>query len=187
MDGNKLTVAQIRQGMLDNFFGNDSHSRWKLNEGVPTPAEVVRPGLQGTGPFDDMGMAMSAINAQTASWMPDWEDAGNDYGDQLYSAWRNLKELLAGDWEGRAFAHPVKKKDYQLRVKRESWPTLFIRVPGLHLKNRQMTLDGEAGAGHHSGCGHPCSQQLRFSTTQPVRDLPLCSQDRNTRGSSPRR
>ena len=143
VDGNKLTVAQIRQGMLDNFFGNDSHSQWKLNEGVPIPAEVVRPGLQGTGPFDDMGMAMSAINAQTASWMPDWEDAGNDYGDQLYSAWKNLKELLAGDWEGRAFAHPVKKKDYQLRVKRESWPTLFIRVPGLHLKNRQMTLDGE--------------------------------------------
>lgn len=142
-DGNKLTVAQIRQGMLDNFFGKESPFRWKLNESIPIPDEVTRPGLQGTGPFDDLGMAMSALNARTVSWMPDWEDAGNDYEDKLYCAWKNLKELLAGEWERRTYLHPRKKKEYQITVVRESWATLFIRVPGLHLKNRQMTLDGK--------------------------------------------
>ncbi|MFQ5930279.1 MAG: malate synthase, partial [Acidobacteriota bacterium] len=142
-DGNKATVGQIRQGMLDNFFGKESPYRWKLNERIPIPDEVTRTGLQGTGPFDDLGMAMSALNVRTASWMPDWEDAGNDYQDKLYRAWQNLKELLAGKWEGRTYLHPRKKKEYKIGVPRESWPVLFIRVPGLHLRNRQMTLDGK--------------------------------------------
>ena len=139
-DGSKLTVAEIRQGMLDNFFGNVSSHSWKLNAGVPIPEEVMRPGLQGTGPFDDLGMAMSALNARTASWMPDWEDAGNDYGDRLYSAWKNLKELLAGEWGDKIFHHPVKNKDYQIQNPQENWPTLFIRVPGLHLTSRHCKL-----------------------------------------------
>ena len=143
-DGNKLTVAEIRQGMLDNFFGNPSSNSWKLNAGVPISEEIMRPGLQGTGPFDDLGMAMSALNARTASWMPDWEDAGNDYGDKLYSAWKNLKELLAGEWGDKIFHHPMKNKDYQIKNPQENWPTLFIRVPGLHLTSRQMILDGKS-------------------------------------------
>ena len=142
-DGNKLTVGQIRQGMLDNFFNEESPSRWKLNKSIPVPDEVTRPGLQGTGPFDDLGMAMSALNARTASWMPDWEDAGNDYQDKLYRAWKNLKELLAGEWDGQTYVHPTKKKQYRIGVPRESWPTFFIRVPGLHLTNRQMTVGGK--------------------------------------------
>ena len=142
-DGKDSTVGRIRQGMLDNLFGKQTADSWQLNGQVPIPAEVMRPGLQGTGPFDDMGMAMSAINAETASWMADWEDAGNDYADKLYWAWRNLKELLAGEWKDRTYLHPVKKKEYRISPPRESWPTLFVRVPGLHLRNRQITLNGQ--------------------------------------------
>ena len=142
-DGEDSTVGQIRQGMLDNLFGKQTADSWQLNGQVPIPDEVMRPGLQGTGPFDDLGMAMSAINAETASWMPDWEDAGNDYADKLYRAWKNLKELLAGEWKDRTYLHPVKKKEYRINPPRESWPTLFIRVPGLHLTNRQITLNGQ--------------------------------------------
>ncbi|MBI2822796.1 MAG: hypothetical protein HYX74_11295 [Acidobacteria bacterium] len=143
-DGRHLTVAQIRQGMLDNFYQRKSPFQWRLNACVAAPEEVTRPGLQGTGPFDDLGMAISALNARTVSWMADWEDAGNDYQDKLYQAWKNLGELLAGEWEDRSYLHPTKKREYSIRVPRRLWPALFVRVPGLHLKNRQMTLDGEA-------------------------------------------
>ncbi|HEU0168971.1 MAG TPA: hypothetical protein VFS62_14425 [Chloroflexota bacterium] len=142
-DGQTRTVADIRQGMLDNVRGVDSPVRWRLNEEVPIPDEVMRPGLQGTGPWDDLGMAMSAINAHTASWMPDWEDAGNDYADKHYQAWQNITDLLHGRWEGRPYWHEAKQKEYKLALERPDWPVLFARVPGVHLRSRQIALDGE--------------------------------------------
>lgn len=140
-DGNRRTAAEIREGMLDNLFGRATPSRWKLNAKIPAPAEAKRPGLQGTGPADDLGMAMGAINAGRSgavSWMWDWEDAGNDYQDKFYRAWRNLKELLAGTWDGKTYTHPQKQKDYSILVSRNEWPVIFHRVPGIHLRNRQI-------------------------------------------------
>src|SRR5687767_6727522 len=92
-DGTRRTAAQVRQGMLDNLFDRETSQRWKLNSQVAAPAEVKQPGLQGTGPADDLGMAMGAINTGSygaVSWMWDWEDAGNDFQDKFYRAWRNL-------------------------------------------------------------------------------------------------
>ncbi len=146
-DGNTLTVEQIREGLINK----DSQYRWVMNSTVPVPAEVLKAGLQGTGPADDMGMLMGAINAGlkgAVSWMFDWEDAGNDYQQKLYQAWTYIKEVISGTWIGRAFKHPTKKnkegepKEYSIKVDRDQWPTIFHRVPGLHLKNRQITLDG---------------------------------------------
>ena len=144
-DGNRRTAAQVRQGMLDNLFGRDTPYRWRLNAKAPAPAEVARPGLQGTGPADDLGMAMSAINAGrcgAVSWMWDWEDAGNDFQDKFYRAWRNLKELLAGEWDGKTYSHPQKRKNYAIGVSRKEWPVIFHRVPGIHLRNRQIQSGG---------------------------------------------
>ncbi len=144
-DGNTWTAGRIRRGMIDQFLGKKTSHAWKLNATVPVADEVLRPGLQGTGPFDDLGMAMGALNAGgygATSWMADWEDAGNDKGDKLYRAWRNLKELLAGAWDGRTYHHPEKNKDYAINVPRKEWPVIFHRVPGIHLRNRQITMDG---------------------------------------------
>ncbi len=143
-DGNKTTVGAIRQGMLDGFFGRKTPDAWRLNPTVPSPADAMRPGLEGTGPAIDLGMAMSALNTGAASWMWDWEDAGGDYKDQLYRAWQNLADLLAHTWDGKPFVHPTKKnRSYAIEAAPDTWPTIFHRVPGLHLRNRQMSLDGE--------------------------------------------
>ena len=92
-DGNTATVRDIRQGMLDAFFGRKTPQAWRLNPSVPIPKDTMRPGLEGTGPAIDLGMAMGALNTGAASWMWDWEDAGGDYKDQLYQAWENLRDL----------------------------------------------------------------------------------------------
>ncbi|HTL00942.1 MAG TPA: hypothetical protein VL243_01915 [Vicinamibacterales bacterium] len=147
-DGHTATVRDIRQGMLDGFFGRKTPQAWRLNASVPAPPDTMKPGLEGTGPAIDLGMAMGALNTGAASWMWDWEDAGGDYRDQLYQAWENLRDLLAHKWVGKPYTHPTKKENgkprqYSIDLSPEKWPTIFHRVPGLHLRNRQISLDGE--------------------------------------------
>jgi malate synthase len=155
-DGHATTVGEIRQGLLDGFFGRQTPAAWRLNASVPIPADTMRPGLEGTGPSIDIGMAMSALNTGAASWMWDWEDAGGDYKDQLYQAWENLTAILARAWDGKPYLHPTKlevddhgkpipgrPRKYAIELPFAQWPTIFVRVPGLHLRNRQMSLDGE--------------------------------------------
>ena len=142
-DGTRTTVARIRRGMLDGFFGRSTPDAWRLNPTVPIPADTMRPGLEGTGPAIDLGMAFGALNSGASQWMWDWEDAGGDYKDQLYRAWVNLSDILAHTWDGKPFEHPAKKRTYTIDVPPEKWPTIFHRVSGLHLRSRQMTLDGE--------------------------------------------
>jgi malate synthase len=151
-DGRQATVGRIRQGMLDGFFGRHTVATWRLAPGVPIPDDVRTPGLEGTGPCIDLGMAMGALNSGAASWMWDWEDAGGDYREQLYQAWRNLSQILAREWDGRPFLHPTKTsrdaqgrtapREYTIDVPASRWPTIFHRVPGLHLRNRQISVDG---------------------------------------------
>ena len=141
-DGHDATVSDIRQGMLDGFFGRATAIAWKLDPSAPIPADVTAPGLEGTGPSIDLGMAMGALNSGASSWMWDWEDAGGDYRDQLYQAWRNLKQILAHEWDGRPFTHPTKQRRYTIDVAPKNWPTIFHRVPGLHLQNRQIGVEG---------------------------------------------
>jgi malate synthase len=147
-DGHTATVREIRQGMLDGFFARKTPQAWRLNASVPIPADTMKPGLEGTGPAIDLGMAMGALNTGAASWMWDWEDAGGDFRDQLYQAWENLRDLLAHKWTGTPYTHPTKKENgkprqYSIDLPPEKWPTIFHRVPGLHLRNRQISLDGD--------------------------------------------
>jgi malate synthase len=142
-DGNRTTVAAIRRGMLDGFFGRRTPEAWRANPTVPIPADTMRPGLEGTGPAIDLGMAFGALNSGASQWMWDWEDAGGDYKDQLYQAWVNLRDILAHQWDGKQYVHPTKKRAYAIEAPPEKWPTILHRVAGLHLRNRQMTLDGE--------------------------------------------
>jgi len=142
-DGDRATVGDIRQGMLDGFFGRKTPKAWRVGATVPIPGDVMRPGLEGTGPSIDLGMAFGALNSGASQWMWDWEDAGGDYKAQLYEAWKNLKAILAHQWDGKPYEHPTKKRTYKINTPKEQWPTIFHRVAGLHLRNRQITVDGQ--------------------------------------------
>jgi malate synthase len=142
-DGNRTTVARIRRGMLDGFFGRNTPDAWRASATVPIPADSMRPGLEGTGPAIDLGMAMGALNSGASQWMWDWEDAGGDYKDQLYRAWVNVGDILAHKWDEKPYVHPTKQRTYRIEVPPEQRPTILHRVAGIHLRNRQMTLDGE--------------------------------------------
>ncbi|MBI2119687.1 MAG: hypothetical protein HYT97_08685 [Elusimicrobia bacterium] len=140
-DGEELTVEEIRERLKNNFYGAEGKEGWRLNDKTPVPQEVLRPGLQGTGPAHALRMMMSAINAKTSSWMFDWEDAGDDYDDKLYRAWKNLKEVLAGKWENREYTEGGKTSS--IKLPRGEWGSIFHRLPGLGIRNRQMWIGGE--------------------------------------------
>ena len=142
-DGNRATVGDIRQGMLDGFFGRKTPKAWGVGANVPIPADTMTPGLEGTGPSIDLGMAFGALNSGASQWMWDWEDAGGDYKAQLYEAWANLKKILAHEWDGKPYLHPKKNRTYRIEAPKEKWPTIFHRVAGLHLRNRQIFVDGQ--------------------------------------------
>ena len=155
-DGHSATVGEIRQGMLDHFFNHRTPIAWRLNPTVPIPPDTTTPGLEGTGPSIDLGMAMGALNSGAAQWMWDWEDAAGDFRQQLYQAWQNLSDILAHKWDDRPFLHPSKleldaqgkpipgrPRKYTIDLPPAKWPTIFHRVPGLHLRNRQITMNGD--------------------------------------------
>jgi len=146
-DGNRATVGDIRQGMLDGFFGRQTPKAWRVASSVPIPADTMKPGLEGTGPSIDLGMAFGALNSGASQWMWDWEDAGGDYKAQLYEAWANLKKILAHEWDGKPYEHPKKNRTYRIEAAKEQWPTIFHRVAGLHLRNRQVFVDGQETPG----------------------------------------
>ncbi len=78
VSGKPWTFRQIVQGLIDNFLGRDTASRWRLNDEVPVPRDVhplQNPGLELTGPWHPLDMAFNALNSAAPMNMPDFEDA----------------------------------------------------------------------------------------------------------------
>ena len=66
VSGASWTFRQIVQGMIDNFLGQESRWRWRLNDDVPIPADahpLTNPGLELTGPWYPLDMAFNALNS----------------------------------------------------------------------------------------------------------------------------
>ena len=154
----------------------------------------MRPGLEGTGPAIDLGMAMGALNTGAASWMWDWEDAGGDYKDQLYQAWENLRDLLAHKWDGKPFvASHEQEAGRQAAAPVHDRPSAgqvaddFPPRPRTTPANRQIALDGEQVPAIIPGARHPRGEQLRLAEEKRIRHLLLRAQGRNVAGSAARR
>lgn len=151
-DGNIRSFREIVQGLIDNFMGRDTPLRWGLNWNVPVPDDLhplKNPGLEITGPWYPMSRAIHQINADVAAMMEDEEDAS--------PAWyipRGSGRAVAAVWEARRIVNRVLRgdvpqpyyeggKEYGLRKPREKWPTLIHRVPGLHILDFDIRVDGE--------------------------------------------
>lgn len=150
-DGNVRTFREIVQGLIDNLLGRDTPLRWGLNWNAPVPDDLhplKNPGLEITGPWFPMSRAIHQINADVAAMMEDEEDAS--------PAWyipRGSGRTVAAVWEARRVVNKVLRgdvpqpyyeggKEYKIRKPREKWPTLIHRVPGLHILDFDIRVDG---------------------------------------------
>jgi malate synthase len=158
ISGQHWTFRQIVQGMIDNFLGQDSQWRWRMNDEVPIPNDahpLKNAGLELTGPWHPMDMAFNALNSPAPMNMPDFEDAspshfqphGTAAGQPVgvFAALQNAKEIFAGAWNSKAYEvmKKGKKREYKISTPPAKWPTRFGRPPGLHIHFDHITVDGQ--------------------------------------------
>jgi len=156
--GQSRTYRQIVQGLIDNFLDRDSEWRWRLNDEVDIPKDahpLTNPGLELTGPWHPLDMAVKALNSPAPMNMPDFEDAAPPHfqpdgapGDQplgIFAAVENAKEIFEGAWTDRTY-EVVKKgrtRTYKIDASPEQWPTRFARPPSIHVRYDHVTFEGQ--------------------------------------------
>ena len=151
-NGNRRSFREILQGLVDNILDRDSELRWGLNRNVPVPRDadaLANPGLEITGPWYPLSRAFNQVNADVASAMEDEEDASPawyiPHGSGLdvapvWEARRNTKLILS---QTAPQPYYEKGKEYRFSKPREKWPSIFHRIPGLHIIDHDITLDGK--------------------------------------------
>ncbi|MBI4356175.1 MAG: hypothetical protein HY597_06995, partial [Candidatus Omnitrophica bacterium] len=155
--GNVRTFSQIVLGQIHNFLGIDSEWSWRLNDDVPIPDDAFQlknPGLELTGPWAPLDMALKQINADVAATMgPDDEDAappnyvpagapaGQPVG--LFVSRENERRLLAGEVSESTVTKKGQKVTYRAEKPLSQRPASFHRVPSLHLLDSHVTVDGK--------------------------------------------
>jgi malate synthase len=160
--GQSWTFRQIVQGMIDNFLGNESRWRWRLNDEVAIPKDahpLTNPGLELTGPWAPLDMAFNALNSPAPMNMPDFEDAspphfkpdGTPRNEPVgtFAAMQNAKEIHEGKWNGRAYevSKKGKTRQYKINTPPGQWPTRFVRPPSIHVRYDHVTVDGQPAPG----------------------------------------
>jgi len=160
--GSPRTLREITQGMIDNFLGRETPLSWRLNDEVPVP-EHIHPGriagLELTGPWHPVDMAMNALNSAAPMNMPDFEDASPPHFRPdgapasepigVFAALRNAKELFEGRWDTKPYEVTKKGKTraYRLAKPPSAWPGRLARPPGLHIFFDHVTVDGKPAPG----------------------------------------
>lgn len=150
-DGDARSFREIVQGLIDNFLDRDTPLRWRLNENVPVPPDAhptKNAGLEITGPWYPLSRAIHQINADVAVAFEDEEDASpawyvphgsSDEFPPVWEARRNVRDVLSGNMPTPYYE---KGKEYRIMKSRGKWPTVFHRVPGIHLLDSGVLLDG---------------------------------------------
>ena len=149
---------QIVQGLLDNFQGIESELSWCLNPEVPIPPEahpLKNFGLELTGPWYPLEMALNALNCAVRQNMPDFEDAAPSHFQPdgvaptrpaaIFSALENARQILAEEWVGRDYEVVKKRRQRRYRIQKpiSQWPARFMRPPSIHVRLEQVQIDGE--------------------------------------------
>jgi malate synthase len=159
--GRSWTFRQIVQGLVDNFLGKDSPVRWRLNDEVPIADHVHptgNPGLELTGPWAPLDMAMNALNSAAPMNMPDFEDAAPSHftpegtptgAPAIFAAMQNAKDIHEGRWNQKAYevVKKGKKREYRITTPQAQWPTRFARPPSLHILYDHVLVDGTPAPG----------------------------------------
>ncbi len=156
------TFRQIVQGMIDNFLGQESRWRWRLNDEVPIPKDVhplSNPGLELTGPWSPLDMAFNALNSPAPMNMPDFEDAAPPHFQPdgtpknapvgIFAALQNAKEIFEGHWDSRPYEVTKKGKTraYKIDKPPAQWPTRLVRPPSIHVHYDHVVVDGQPAPG----------------------------------------
>lgn len=126
-----------RTGRLDFLPGTArirEDATWRV---APAPAALEDRRVEITGPADDRGMTVNALNSGARVWLADFEDASAPTWQNVVLGQLNLIDA----YERRIDFTTPGGKSYVLRPA-EELATVVMRPRGWHLDERHLTVDG---------------------------------------------
>jgi len=141
-----LNEREKRQKSIDsgdklNFLNETKKIResdWKIKN---IPKDLLKRQVEITGPPVPKKMLISALNSGADCYMTDFEDSLTPTFDNLIQGQLNIKDAIKKKID---FTDQKSKKEYKLN---EKTAVLIIRPRGLHLDEKNLTIDGKRISG----------------------------------------
>lgn len=127
-------ALKINQGELPSFLKETENIRSSTWQVAPCPADLQKRHVEITGPADAK-MIINALNSGADIFMADLEDALSPTWENVILGQKSLKEAVS---KSLKFKNETEKW-YELK---ETTATLLVRPRGLHLEEKNITLNG---------------------------------------------
>ncbi len=141
LDKRKKRQKAINNGEKLDFLKETSEIRdkeWKIKN---IPQDLLKRQVEITGPPVPKKMLISALNSGSDCYMTDFEDSLTPTFDNIIQGQLNIKDAINRKID---FTDEQSKKEYKLNDKTA---VLIIRPRGLHLDEKNATIDGERISG----------------------------------------
>ena len=141
-----LGERKIRQKAIDNGGKLDfldetkkiRESNWKIKN---IPEDLLKRQVEITGPPVPKKMLISALNSGSDCYMTDFEDSLTPTFDNLMQGQLNVKDAI---YKKIDFVDKKSEKEYKLN---EKTAVLIVRPRGLHLDEKNVTINNERISG----------------------------------------
>ena len=130
IDGEKLDFLKETKEIRDK--------NWKIKN---IPQDLLKRQVEITGPPVPKKMLISALNSGADCYMADFEDSLTPTFDNIIQGQLNIKDAINRKID---FTDEQVKKEYKLK---EKTAVLIVRPRGLHLDEKNATIDGERISG----------------------------------------
>ena len=142
----------VEDGVLPTFPppSEANSGDWRV---PPLPAELMKPGIEISGPVSITSMAINALNPgadgrRAAGYLDDDEDSGGHSLADTVQAALNRRDATLGTLR---FHNPARNRTYELQP--GALPFFMHRERGTHLDEPEFTVDGEPIAAAVLGMG----------------------------------
>ena len=132
----------VEEGVLPTFPppSEINSGDWRV---PPLPAELMKPGIEISGPVSITSMAINALNPgadgrRAAGYLDDDEDSGGHTLADTVQAALNRRDATLGTLR---FHNPARNRTYELQP--GALPFFMHRERGTHLDEPEFTVDGE--------------------------------------------
>lgn len=134
LENRKVQQAQFDNGFLPKFPTETAEIRNSNWTAAPIPTDLLDRRVEITGPVDRK-MVINALNSGAKTFMTDFEDSCSPTWDNLLEGQQNLKDAIR-----KTISLEQNGKSYQLNP---TTATLIVRPRGLHLEEKNLTLNNQ--------------------------------------------
>lgn len=140
LEDRKKQQVQFDNGALPCFLRETKMIRESNWRAAATPKDLMDRRVEITGPVDRK-MVINALNSGASTFMADFEDSTSPLWSNMMEGQQNLKDAVN---KTILLEDQTKNKTYKLNDKTA---VLIVRPRGLHLNEKNITIDGQETSG----------------------------------------